>query len=397
MSSLSNPKFKDKEFLVDHISSIMSFYHPHCIDNEVGGFFQNFRDDGSIYDFKTRHLVSSARFIFNYSMALIQFNKDEYADAITHGIEYLRSFHLNHKTGGYAWIVEGENVTDSTNYCYGLAFVLLAYSSAYKAGISEAKDYIDETFELMEKYFWSDEFGLYSDEINSDWSEVSDYRGQNANMHSCEALIAAFEATNQKKYLNRALLIAKNICVRQASLAEGLIWEHYDSSWQIDWVYNKASTDDLFRPWGFQVGHLTEWAKLLIILERYVDEEWLVPRAQELFDDAVEMGWDDKSEGLVYGFAPNGDVCDDDKYFWVQAESLAAAALLASRIGEDYYWDWYERIWEYSWKYMIDHKYGAWFRILDSNNNKYDNLKSSAGGKSDYHTMGACYEVLNVL
>ncbi len=187
----------------------MSFYHPHCIDNEVGGFFQNFRDDGSIYDFKTRHLVSSARFIFNYSMASIQFNKDEYADAITHGIEYLRSFHLNHKTGGYAWIVEGENVTDSTNYCYGLAFVLLAYSSAYKAGISEAKDYIDETFELMEKYFWSDEFGLYSDEINSDWSEVSDYRGQNANMHSCEALIAAFEATNQKKYLNRALLIDK--------------------------------------------------------------------------------------------------------------------------------------------------------------------------------------------
>jgi mannose/cellobiose epimerase-like protein (N-acyl-D-glucosamine 2-epimerase family) len=293
--------------------------------------------------------------------------------------------------------MKDKEVQDSTNYCYGLAFVLLAYSSAYKAGISEAKDYIDETFELMEKYFWSDEFGLYSDEINSDWSEVSDYRGQNANMHSCEALIAAFEATNQKKYLNRALLIAKNICVRQASLSEGLIWEHYNSSWQIDWLYNKDSPDDLFRPWGFQVGHLTEWAKLLIILERYVDEEWLVLRAQELFDDAVEMGWDEKNYGLYYGFAPNGDVCNKDKYFWVQAESLAAAALLASRIGDDYYWDWYERIWEYSWKHMIDHKYGAWFRILDSNNNKYDNLKSSAGGKSDYHTMGACYEVLNVL
>ena len=396
MRSLSNPKFKDKKFLVGHISSIMSFYHPHCIDKEVGGFFQHFRDDGSIYDLKTRHLVSSTRFIFNYSMATIKFKNDEYTEAINHGIEYLRSFHLNQKTGGYAWIVEGKDVKDSTNYCYGLAFVLLAYSSAYKAGVDIAMGYIDETFELMERYFWSDEFGLYSDEINSDWSEVSDYRGQNANMHSCEALIAAFEATNQKKYLNRALLIAKNICVRQANLTEGLIWEHYDSSWQIDWLYNKDSPDDLFRPWGFQVGHLTEWAKLLIILERYVDEEWLVLRAQELFDDAVEMGWDEKNHGLYYGFAPNGDVYDKDKYFWVQAESLAAAALLASRIGEDYYWDWYERIWEYSWKYMIDHKYGAWFRILDSNNNKYDDLKSPAG-KVDYHTMGACYEVLSVL
>jgi mannose/cellobiose epimerase-like protein (N-acyl-D-glucosamine 2-epimerase family) len=248
----------------------------------------------------------------------------------------------------------------------------------------------------MEKHFWSKEHELYSDEVSADWKVVSNYRGQNANMHSCEALIMAFEATGNQKYLNRALLIGKNICIRQASLAEGLIWEHYDSNWEINWVYNKNRPDDLFRPWGFQVGHLTEWAKLLLILERHVKEDWLLPRAQELFDDAVEMGWDEKSEGLFYGFAPNGDICDKDKYFWVHAESLAAAAVLANRTGDDYYWEWYDRIWSYSWKYMIDHKYGAWFRILDSNNNKYDDLKSPAG-KTDYHTMGACYEILKII
>jgi len=393
---MNKPIFKDKEFLIEHIESIMKFYHPHCIDNKTGGFFQYFRDDGSIYDFDTRHLVSSTRFIFNYSMASIQFNNDEYLDVARQGIEYLRHFHLNKKTGGYAWVLKGNGTQDSTNYCYGLAFVLLAYSTAYRAGISEAKHYIDETFELMEKHFWLNEFGLYSDEISSDWSDVSEYRGQNANMHSCEALIAAFEATSQEVYLNRALLIAKNICVKKASLADNLIWEHYDSNWQINWSYNKDRPDDLFRPWGFQVGHLTEWAKLLVIRERHVDEEWLLSRAIELFDDAVEMGWDEKNDGLYYGFAPNGDVCDKDKYFWVQAESFAAAAVLANRTGDKYYWDWYDKIWQFSWEHMIDHKFGAWFRILDSNNNKYDDLKSPAG-KTDYHTMGACYEVLNVI
>jgi len=396
MNLKNNSVFKDKEFLIDHIKSIMKFYHPHCIDNETGGFFQHFRDDGSIYDFDTRHLVSSTRFIFNYSMASIEIDNDEYKDVIRHGIKYLREFHLNKKTGSYAWTLKGKEVQDSTNYCYGFAFVLLAYSTAFKAGISEAKECIDETFEAMEKYFWLDEFGLYSDEINSDWSKTSDYRGQNANMHSCEALISCFESTNQVKYLNRALLIAKNICVKQASLADGLIWEHYDSNWQINWSYNKDRPDDLFRPWGFQVGHLTEWAKLLVILERYSDEDWLLPRAIELFGDAVEIGWDELNGGLYYGFAPNGDVYDKDKYFWVQAESIAAAAVLANRTGDDYYWNWYERIWQFSWSHMIDHKYGAWFRILDSNNNKYDELKSPAG-KTDYHTMGACYEVLNII
>ena len=395
MNEINNPNFKDKEFLIGHIKSIMGFYHPHCIDNETGGFFQHFKDDGSIYDLDTRHLVSSTRFIFNYSMAAMQFNKVEYIDAAKHGIDYLREHHLNKDTGGYAWMMNGKEVIDSTNYCYGLAFVLLAYSTAYKAGIKEAKNYIEETFDLMEKYFWSKEHELYSDEINSDWSIVTNYRGQNANMHTCEALIQAFESTNEQKYLDRALLIAKNICIRQAGLADGLIWEHYDINWQIDWSYNKDTPDDLFRPWGFQVGHLTEWSKLLIILERHSKEDWLLSRAQELFDDAIEMGWDEKSGGLFYGVAPNGDVCDNDKYFWVQAESLAAAAVLAHRTGDEYYWDWYEGIWEYSWKHMVDHKYGAWFRILDSKNMKYDNLKSPAG-KVDYHTMGACYEVLNL-
>ena len=395
MNEISKPNFKDKEFLIGHIKSIMGFYHPHCIDNETGGFFQHFKDDGSIYDFDTRHLVSSTRFIFNYSMAAMQFNNVEYIDTAKHGIDYLRKHHLNKDTGGYAWTMNGKEVLDSTNYCYGLAFVLLAYSTAYKAGIKEAKNYIKETFDLMENHFWSKDHELYSDEISSDWSIVTNYRGQNANMHTCEALIQAFESTNEQKYLDRALLIAKNICIRQAGLADGLIWEHYDTNWQINWSYNKDTPDDLFRPWGFQVGHLTEWAKLLIILERHADEDWLVSRAQELFDDAIEMGWDEKSEGLVYGFAPNGDVCDNDKYFWVQAESLAAAAVLANRTGDDYYWEWYERIWEFSWKHMVDHEYGAWFRVLDSKNKKYDNLKSPAG-KVDYHTMGACYEVLNL-
>jgi mannose/cellobiose epimerase-like protein (N-acyl-D-glucosamine 2-epimerase family) len=36
----------------------------------------------------------------------------------------------------------------------------------------------------------------------------------------------------------------------------------------------------------------------------------------------------DEHGGLIYGFAPNGECCDDDKCFWVQVESFAAAGAL---------------------------------------------------------------------
>jgi mannose/cellobiose epimerase-like protein (N-acyl-D-glucosamine 2-epimerase family) len=402
--SANNPDFRSREFLLRHIQHTMDFYHPRAVDPK-GGFYHFFKDDGTIFNAVTRHLVSSTRFVFTYSMAYQHFDRPEYLEAVKHGVEFLRNAHRDPDTGGYAWVLkflEGRaEIEDSTNHCYGLSFVLLAYSYALRVDVEDAKDFIKETFDLMECRFWSEEHGLYADEATGDWKTLFPYRGQNANMHTCEALIAAFEATLEVSYLERAFLLARNITIRQAQLAGGLIWEHYHPDWSVDWEYNRNDKTNIFRPWGYQPGHLTEWAKLLLILERHkdhlnTDTSWLAPRARELFSAGLAKAWDDENGGIYYGFAPDDTICDSDKYFWVQAESIAAAALLGARTGETGYWDWYDRIWSYSWRHFVDHKHGAWFRILDRNNRKYDDEKSPAS-KVDYHTMGACYEVLNVL
>ena len=282
MHTVQRPNFRATDFLAQHIQTTMNFYHPRAIDPK-GGFFHYFRDDGSVYDAHTRHLVSSTRFIFNYSEAARYFGNAEYLAAARHGLDYLRSAHLNPQNGGYTWLIKDGQAVDQTNHCYGLAFVLLAYASAVKAGITEAQAYVHETFALMEQHFWLPEHGLYADEASADWKIVSPYRGQNANMHSCEALIAAFEATGHKPYLDRAMLLAHNICVRQTQTTQGQIWEHYDPTWRPDWNYNQHDPQNLFRPWGYQPGHFTEWAKLLLILDRYQPKPWLLVTAKQLF------------------------------------------------------------------------------------------------------------------
>ena len=75
------------------------------------------------------------------------------------------------------------------------------------------------------------------------------------------------------------------------------------------------------------------------------------------------------------------------------AEVAVAAARLATVTGDARYWDWYAKLWQYAWQHMIDHRHGAWYRILDRENRKYSDEKSPAG-KTDYHTMGACWDVL---
>lgn len=391
------PDFRDPQVLLAHMRHTLDFYAPRAADPS-GGCFHFFKDDGTVYDRRTRHLVSSTRFVFNLALAHRWFDGDR--GCVTSAFDFVRRAHA--QPGGYAWQIdwhEGQaRVTDGTHHCYGLAFVLLAHAHAADAGVAGADDGIRETFDLMESRFWEPAHGLYADEA-SPQGVLSPYRGQNANMHACEAMLAAHAATGDSLYLDRALSLADSIARRQAELSGGLVWEHFHANWTPDWDYNRHDRTNIFRPWGFQTGHLTEWAKLLLQLERRLGPGapiWLMPTARRFFDAAMSRGWDDVNGGLVYGFAPDGSVCDSDKYFWVQAESLAAAAWLAVRTGDEAYWRHYDRLWAYAWQHFVDHEHGAWYRILSSTNQKVTDEKSPAG-KTDYHTLGACQDVLAAL
>ncbi len=388
--------YRDPAFLKAHMQSIIDFYHPRCIDEERGGYINQMLDDGTIYDRDTKHLVGTCRFIYNYALASITFGKADYKDAAAHGLKHLINQHRQ-SDGGFAWVLGADGVVDGTRHCYGHAFVLLAAAGAAKAGVDGAKQLASDSYELLENRFWDPEAGLYVDEIGEgDWSAIDAYRGQNANMHMCEAMLSAYEATGESQYLDRAHLLAKRICVDLAAAADGLVWEHYHTDWTHDWNYNKDDPKHLFRPYGFLPGHFTEWSKLLLILERYRPEPWMLPSAKLLFDTALEKSWDQDKGGMHYTFDPEGNILDTDRYYWVLAETFAASAALALRTGEPTYWDWYDKAWAFSDKYFVDHDHGAWYRILDQNSQRYDDKKSPPS-KTDYHPLAACYEVLEAM
>ncbi len=388
--------FRDPDFLRDHIRSIISFYHPTCIDNEYGGYINQMRDDGSVFDCMTKHLVGTCRFVYCYSVASLALEEPAYREAAAHGLRCLQAMHRQ-PDGGFAWVLNGRDVEDGDRHCYGHAFVLLAAACAAKAGVEGAVELAAETYELLETRFWEPDGRLYVDLIAAgDWNAIDPYRGQNANMHMCEAMLSAFEATGESRYLDRAHLLAQRICVDLADKADGLVWEHYRTDWTHDWDYNKADPQNLFKPYGYLPGHFTEWSKLLLILERYRPEDWMLPRARHLFDVALEKSWDYENGGMHYTFTPDGTILDRDRYYWVLSETFAAAAALALRTGDDSYWDWYDKAWTYSDKHFVDHEYGGWYRILDANNQKYDDLKSPPS-KTDYHPLGACFETLEAL
>ncbi|WP_440009459.1 AGE family epimerase/isomerase [Halomicrococcus sp. SG-WS-1] len=387
--------FRDARWLRQHAGQLLNFYYPDCIDHTHGGYVAQLSDhDGHVYDGRTKHLVATCRLVYNFSVGELLDGPDWCRSAATHGLQFLLSEHRDEDSGGFAWLLDGRDVTDGTRSCYGHAFVLLALATATKADLPGAREEVDAVYDLVDEHFWEPDHDLCRSELDADWEPTSTYRGQNANMHVCEAMLAAYEATDDRRYLDRAYAIADALARRLADRGDGLVWEHYTDDWDLDWEYNRDEPDHLFRPWGYQPGHLLEWSKLLLMLDRHREEPWLCDRAERFFESAVENGWDDEYGGFYYTFDRDGEPIVTDKYYWKLAEGIAAAALLADRTGDDRYWEWYDRFWEYAWDNVVNRKYGNWFFKLTRDNDVHPDVDQSPAVTVGYHPLSACFEVL---
>lgn len=396
MNTQQQPDFRNQETLKQHVFDILHFYYPACIDHEQGGFINGFMADGSISDTKTKHLVGTSRFIYVFSIGALLDGGDWCLESARHGIKFLKEHHHDKENGGYFFELENTEVKDSSKIAYGHAFALLASSIAYQAGIEEAKELIDDIYSVMEEHFWDNEHGFYMEEWNASWTDSSSYRGQNANMHSCEAMLTAYEATGEEKYLDKAYQLAQGVTQLLMERSGGMIWENYTPDWQPDFEYNKNNTKDEFRPYGFVPGHQLEWSKLLMWLDRHRSHEWMLEKSKELYVKGWEKGWDPEFGGIHFALSPAEELIDDDRNYWVLAEAISAAALLAVKTGGEEYWQQYDKLFAYSAEYFIDQEYGGWFKLLNRKGERYSEEKSTAP-KADYHPIATCYQVIRAL
>lgn len=388
--------FTDPAELKEQVFKVLNFYYPQCIDKENGGYYEGMLDDGSINDHHTKNLVGTARFIYIFSVGKLLNGPDWCEKAAVQGINFLQEHFLDKQNNGYYFELDQTEVTDSSKMTYGHAFVLLASSIAYQAGITEAKPVLDNVSKVLEEHFWEEENGFYADEWDASWTNLVSYRGQNANMHMCEASLTAYEATNNEKYLDRAYQLAKGVAKKLMPQTKGLVWEHYDSHFQPDWDYNKGLTKDEFRPYGFIPGHQLEWSKLFIWLDKHRSEPWMLESAEQLYQQAWTLGWDDAYSGMFFALSPDKKLIDLDKNYWVMAEGIAASSLLAAKTNATKYWDGYKTLFNYSWQHLIDHKYGGWYQLLGRENYPYSNEKSPSP-KTDYHPVAAYYLAIRAL
>jgi sulfoquinovose isomerase len=290
-------------------------------------------------------------------------------DAADRAVAGLRTVLSDREDGG--WLTSsgpGADQVDGTKSAYAHAFVVLAGATGTMASRPGAPELLDAALRVLDERFWEAGPGLHLDTRSRDWAVIDPYRGVNANMHSVEALLAAHDATGERRWLDRAAGIADRV-VGWAQANDWRIPEHFDSDWRVELEYNADRPHDPFKPYGATPGHGLEWARLLV----QVDAAGETPghrtaAAQALFDRAVTDGWDARGGGFVYTTDWSGAPVEPRRFHWVAAEAVAAAGVLGTVTGDERYADMSASWWTWIDSHLIDHEYGSWYHELDTEN-----------------------------
>lgn len=395
-----NPKYiyntkENKEFLKENASALLNFGRKFP---SPGGGSYYLSDDGTPWVDRPRETWITCRMAHVYSIGAmmgVSGSKELAAQAIKGLLGELK----DNKNGGWYAGLTKDNVPLDYKQCYAHAFVILAGTSAYLAGVDGAKELLDEALKVYDKYFWNEEEGLSCDTWNTEFTKLDSYRGVNANMHTVEAFLAVADALGDDVYRKRAGRIIDHV-VSWSKENEYRIPEHFTSDWKPDLEKNKEKPDDPFKPYGATPGHGIEWARLITqwaesrneVNKEYIDV------ACKLYERAISDAWNaDGEPGIVYTTDWSGKPVVHDRMHWTLAEAINTSAVLYKVTGNERYAKDYSMFLEYLDNTVLDHSVGSWYHQLDEHNK----IKGTVWpGKSDvYHAFQAMlipYEKANV-
>lgn len=344
--------------------SLLDFARPSLGADGAAGWLD---DAGAVDPTQPEHLWITCR--MTHSFGLGQLLGVEGAGALlARGIDGLSRTLADADHGGWLASRGPGGSVEGTKQAYGHAFVVLAGSTGTVARTPGAVTLLEAALSVLDRRFWEADHELHLDERSRDWTDVDPYRGVNANMHSVEALLAAHDATGERRWLDRAAAVADRV-IGWAADNGWRIPEHFDTAWRPELEFNADRPHDPFKPYGATPGHGLEWARLLLQADVAGDTPGRrTDAARRLFDRAVSDGWDENGGGFVYTTDWSGTPVEARRFHWVAAEAAAAADVLRRTTGEERYAELADRWWAWIDTHLVDHERGSWFHELDTEN-----------------------------
>jgi mannose/cellobiose epimerase-like protein (N-acyl-D-glucosamine 2-epimerase family) len=346
-------------------------------DATTGGFIERLHPDGRADRLAPRRVRVQARQIYCYAKAAQMGWYPQGRDIALKGLEYLLATAKapDGRPGFVNTLMPDGTVKDPLRDSYDHAFVLLALSTVYALDRdAQVRAEIDALLSFMDAHLRSPHGGVL------EGLPSSMPRRQNPHMHLFEAMIAAFDATHDTVFQQRAgdffALFLANLYDKQ----KRVLGEYFEEDWS------------KIEPVSVEPGHQAEWIWLLKGFERITGCPTGRHRG-ELLESALR--YRDETTGCLIDEGDDvGNIRRHTRRLWPQTE-IAKAWIAQAEAGEAGAADEARAALARLERHYLSHPVaGGWYDQFDRDGNS---LVATIPASSFYHVLCAVAEAEQVL
>lgn len=408
------------------VNELLKPWYPRSVDTANGGFISAFT-----YDFKRapnqdKMIVTQARHVWSTSKAAELFpQKTYYKTAAKQGFEFLKNVLWDKTYGGFYTFFDQQGNPKQGNFApkeaYGNSFAIYALAAYYQmSGDTVALNLAIKEFYWLEKHSHDPIYKGYYQHMERDGTPIkrklatpinaeTGYKDQNTSIHLLESFTELYQVWPDpllRERLQEMLLLTRDKITNQ----KGDLILFFEPDWT-PVSHRDSSEAAILKYRGLDhvsFGHDVETAYLMLEASHVLgwkNDTTTLRIGKKMLDHALNEGWDNQvggfyDEGYYFKNKPGITIIADTKNWWAQAEGMNTLLLMAEKYPKDphQYFRQFEKLWNYTQTYLIDHEHGDWYQGGLDKQPQYKTALKGQIWKGTYHNFRAfmnCLAQLN--
>lgn len=374
------------------LESILAFWEKKMTDPD-GGFYGRMDGQGRIVPGAPKGAVLNSRILWTFSSAYRVCGNLDYLRMAEKAKDYLLMYFFDEKNGGIYWSVDSRGqALDTKKQFYAIAFAIYGLAEHYRAcSDKRSLDVAAELFRCIEAHSLDNERGGYIEALTEDWRPIPDMRlsdkdrndakTMNTHLHILEAYTGLYRVWKDPE-LEKALAGIIRIFLERIIGEDGHLRLFFDMDWN-----SQDST--------VSFGHDIEASWLLMEAAEVLGDRDLKDDCAKVCERIARAAMEGYAygAGMAYEYNPLDGSRDDDRHWWVQAETVVGCRNMY-QLTKDVFWiEAAQDEWQFIKDKLISPD-GEWYwsRRADGSINTDDDR--AGFWKCPYHNGRMCMEII---
>jgi len=358
---MDRAKLESTRQWVEHeLDTVVDFWLEHGMDKVHGGVYTCLDRKGEIYSTdKSVWMQGRCGWMFAH-LCHVYGAKQEWLDASKSCLDFMEQHCIDRNAGGrmYFTVTEDGQPLRQRRYYFSEAFYASANAEYY--GVTGDKECLERARRAYELYWDLAHGGTDPVGMGPKSTRAGRSFGLPMIILNVISILLRVDPEHKAEYEQRAQQCVDEIFQYHVHPELKCVLENVDVDGTPRLYYTEGRT--------VNPGHDIEGVWFLLEHAKRTGDKELVKKAAQIFDWAIEAGWDKEYGGLLYFVDCLGKPPEayehDMKLWWPHNEILIASLMLYRDTGDEQYLDWFYRTLDYCKEHFSDPQYGEWYGYL---------------------------------